>query len=947
MAASLLAFRRQLGAVPLRIRLIGAFVALTFVPLLVGGGIGFQRLRTAQQNDALLRIEALASNQVTRLSAIYAEQIRLVDVVADDPQLETGSVDANDMRDVIERYGNGVAGLALFGSDGSLALVSDSSMAGRLERIAFPTVSDRPLGGRIRTRSGRPVHQVIVALSNGGRLDGWLAVEFEADQIIDVVNDYSALGASGETLIVERSSESSAELLFATRHSGALADWNRDVAATTPVALAAAGNQGSRLGVRDYRGQVVLATSRDIEILGWGVVVKQDLDEALQATEEFRLALLVGLSLGVGLIAAIAWWVGHRVTRPLANLRDVANAVAGGDLSKRARVLSEDEIGELSRAFNIMTNELVRNAEQEIERTTNLEKTNRRLSRTESRTRTILETAAEGIVETDRLGIITGVNRAAERIFGRPSRQLLGESINEFIDAPTSRVIGHVFVVAESAEGNALEVEIRRSDGSSIPALLAVSRIAIDSDVAFTGLVRDISERVAFEQKLEYQATHDSLTGLPNRAVLVRELEQALDRSAETLSPIALYFLDLDRFKQVNDTLGHQAGDELLRQVVSRARNALRPTDLLSRFGGDEFVVLTDGVRGEQDAVAVGERIREVLDEPFIIGGEEVFTSVSVGVVVATGGDGIDAETLLGDADNAMYRAKETGRNRTELFDIGMREEAVESHGLDMALRKATGNDDLRFAYQPVIDANTGEVAFVEALARWDRPGFGPVAPDQFIEMAEQSGLIRTLGPKLLIMAVEQLREWNTEHRASPVAMSVNVSSQQLTGKGFIPHLQELLTESGIDPATLILELTETAVVRDLAVVRDNLEAARKLGVVVAIDDFGSGYSSLSYLKELPLDILKLDRMFVNEVGEETDSSIIDLVVSMSKTLEFVVVAEGVETADQFELLRSLGLDQIQGYCISRPLPPSELEAFIWDGATRRVLLPSGVAARA
>lgn len=945
MAALLSAVRRPLGALPLRTRLIGAFVALTFIPLLVGGGIGFQRLRAAQQNDALLRIEALASNQATRLSAVYSEQLRLIDTVSEDPQLLARTADANDLRDVIERYGNGLVGIATFGRDESIVLLSDSSMVGRLDDISFPTVSDPILGGRVRVRSGRPVHQIITAHTVDGDLDGWFALEFEVDQIGDVIGDYSALGATGETLIIEQSEATGAQLLFSARGSGELADWDGEVGSSTPVAQAANGREGSLVGVLDYRGVTVIATSRNLDDLGWGVVVKQDLDEALRATEDFRLALLVSLGLGVGLIAAIGWWVGLRVTRPLADLRDVANAVAGGDLSKRALVLNDDEIGELSRSFNIMTNELVRNAEQETQRTSDLELTNRRLSRTESRTRTILETAAEGIVETDRLGIVTGVNTAAEQIFGRPSRQLIGESINEFIAAPPQGVIGHVFVAAESVDGHGLEVSVQRPDGSEIPALLAVSRIAIDSDVAYTGLLRDISERVAFEQELEHQATHDALTGLPNRTVLTSELELALVRSAETLSPIALYFLDLDRFKQVNDTLGHQAGDELLRQVVSRARNALRPSDLLSRFGGDEFVVLTDGIRGEQDALVVGERIRQALDEPFVIDGEEVFTSVSIGIVVASGGDDISAEVLLGDADNAMYRAKDTGRNKVELFDIRMREEIVESHGLDMALRKATGNDELRFAYQPVVDANTGEVSFVEALARWDRPGFGPVAPDQFIEMAEQSGLIRTLGPKLLIMAVEQLKIWNSDHTASPVAMSVNVSSQQLSGQDFIPQLRDLLNGSGIDPSTLILELTETAVVRDLAVVRNNLEAARNLGVVVAIDDFGSGYSSLSYLKELPLDILKLDRMFVNEVGEATDSSIIDLVVSMSKTLGFLVVAEGVETAAQFETLRALGLDQIQGYCVSRPLPPDELEKLIWDGAAKRLLMPEGVSA--
>ncbi len=927
-----------------------AFAFLAFLPMLVGGSVAYQRLQSAQQNDSLLRVEALAANQVSQLDEIIRTQRRSLELLAEDPVWQQPErIDVPRLRDRIDRYDNGLVTLAWFDADQRLAMSSDASLTDRLENQSFPDAGAQPSVGFIVDRASRPVHQMMTSVVRGGEITGWILAEFGTTAFADIVNDYSALGETGENLIVRRvdgPDTGGTELLFTARHSERGDLWLDDGGDPTPAGQAASGQVDEVVGVKDYRGKRVVAATRYLEELDWGLVVKQESNEALEASQDFRQSMLIGMGVGLILIVGTGWWVGRRFTDPLIRLRDVANAVAQGDFSERARIIADDEIGDLSRSFNIMTTELVDQAEREAQRTKILEETNQRLVDTENRTQTILETAAEGIIETDRIGIITGANAAAEEIFGATADLLLGESINEFVQAPPAVTLGHVFHVVESEPEHSSGVTVHRPDGSEIPAVLAVSRIAVDGDIAYTGLIRDISERVAFEKELEFQATHDALTGLPNRKVLATELDKALVRSANGSGPLALFFLDLDRFKQVNDTLGHQAGDELLRQVVSRSRNALRPEDLLSRFGGDEFVVLAEGIRGDEDALEIAERIRAAHDEPFLLEGTEVFTSVSVGVVVATGGN-TDAEQLLGDADNAMYRAKETGRNRIEVFDVSMREEVEKHHDLDMALRKASGNDELRFAYQPVIDVDSGKVAFVEALARWDRPGYGPVAPDQFIEMAEQSGLISTLGPKLLAMAVEQLAAWNADHPDAPVAMSVNVSSQQLTSASFIPQLKDLLDESGIDPSTLILEMTETAVVRDLEIVVDNLELARSLGVVVAVDDFGSGYSSLGYLRELPIDILKMDRMFVvNELDHRSESSIIDMVVSMSKALDITIVAEGVETADQFSILRELGCQQIQGYVITKPLSPEELVDTIWDGQDKRGLLPEGVPVR-
>ncbi len=938
--------RDRMSRVPLRPLLTTAFVLVTLVPLMVGGGIGWQRLQAAQRLDATLRVEALAANQLSRLQLEVGSQQRSLDRVIGDAAVLDPAVSPNSLREVIDLYGDDLVALAILSSDGTLAVSSDGSMDERIDGLVLDPEQDGTAMGRLRERAGRPVHQLVNRVIEDGRVTGWVLAEYETTSLQRVIRDYTALLSTGETLLVGSERSDQVDLLLDSRSAERGTMWPGIAETRTPVARAAAGRSATSFGLSDHRGIEVVAATQFLSETNWGIVVQQDVDEALAASEDFRVALLVGLGLGLALVLMIGWWLGRRVTKPLLALRDVANAVAEGDLSQRARVHANDEIGELSRAFNVMTNELVANAEREARRTVALENSNQRLVETETRTQTILETAAEGIIETDRLGVVTAVNAAAEQLFSCDAHQLVGESVNELFVMPPADVLGHSFMAAEASGGGGLEVSIRRFDGQVAPTHLTVSRLSVDNEVAYTGLIRDISERVAFERELEYQANHDALTGLPNRNVLSEELDRALIRSAESLSPLALLFLDLDRFKQVNDTLGHQAGDDLLCQVTSRSRNALRPSDLLSRFGGDEFVILAEGLRGEEDALALGERVRVALDEPFDIAGQEVFTSVSVGIVVASGGN-LNAEELLADADNAMYRAKETGRNRIEIFDAGMREEVAQSHDLDMALRKATGNDELRFAYQPVIDVDTGQVAFVEALARWDRPGYGPVAPDQFIEMAEQSGLISTLGPKLLRMAVEQLQEWNTVHEAAPLSMSVNVSSQQLTKLDFVDELKKLLDESGIDPTSLILEMTETAVVRDLDVVRENLEGSRRLGVVVAVDDFGSGYSSLGYLQELPLDVLKMDRMLVDGIEEKNDTSIVDMVVTMCRSLGVTIVAEGVETAPQFEKLREIGCEQIQGYVIARPLDPSELENLVWDGQSKANLLPEGVDTRA
>jgi diguanylate cyclase (GGDEF)-like protein len=471
---------------------------------------------------------------------------------------------------------------------------------------------------------------------------------------------------------------------------------------------------------------------------------------------------------------------------------------------------------------------------------------------------------------------------------------------------------------------------MRPREDAQAPRHFEMTATDLLDDATVRGLVlnyRDITERVLYEQQLSQQAFHDALTGLPNRALFQDRLEHALRQRGQT---VGMLFVDLDHFKVVNDSLGHDAGDQLLRDVAQRLAGCLREGDTLARLGGDEFTVLMPGIGGPQDAAVVASRIESRLEPPFELPGQSVFVTASIGI--ATGSALRDrSEALLRDADAAMYEAKARGRARHALFDPTMHARAVTRLAIETDLRRAIDNDQLELHYQPIMWLQGSKIVGVEALVRWRRPDGTLVPPGEFIPVAEETGLIRPIGRWVLHEACRQLARWRSDlPQAAGLAMSVNVSARQLQDASILEDVESALRETGLDAGSLILELTESAVVEKLEEALPTLQQLRWMSVQLAMDDFGTGYSSLSSLSRLPLDILKIDRSFVAKLDQDGEGrAVVYAIVSLATALGVRVTGEGIETASQLSALIELDCSHGQGFLLGRPVPPDELAAML------------------
>jgi diguanylate cyclase (GGDEF)-like protein/PAS domain S-box-containing protein len=435
-------------------------------------------------------------------------------------------------------------------------------------------------------------------------------------------------------------------------------------------------------------------------------------------------------------------------------------------------------------------------------------------------------------------------------------------------------------------------------------------------------------EQKQLTEKLAHQAQHDALTGLPNRALFEERLHRALAQGRAQGWNVSVLFIDLDRFKQINDTLGHAVGDALLQQVARRLEGCLRRTDMLARMGGDEFTVVLSELRDPQYAQTVAQKLLDTLKAPFHVGGYELFVTASIGIS-GYPRDGRDAATLQRNADSAMYRAKTLGRNNYQAFMPEIGAGALESLEIENALRRAMENDEFQLRYQKQVDLQ-GRLAGLEALLVWSHAKLGPISPTQFIPVAEESGLIVPIGAWVIGEACRQRAEWQNRFPRLSAKVAVNVSVVQFTRKGFVESVALALKQTGLDPSFLELELTESVVVRDVQESVRQMERLRSIGVSLAIDDFGTGYSSLSYLRMLPLDTLKIDRSFLREVESDPHQMpLVRAIVALAHSLRLSVTAEGVETPMQLEALRSVGCDQVQGYLIGEPVGPDAIELLL------------------
>ena len=559
----------------------------------------------------------------------------------------------------------------------------------------------------------------------------------------------------------------------------------------------------------------------------------------------------------------------------------------------------------------------------------------RELRKSEERLRMLVGSVRDaGIFSLDPGGGVASWNAGAEEIKGYHAEEIIGQHFSRFYpDEDLRRGKPERALAVAEAEGRYEEEGWRvRKDGSCFWANVVITRLDDDQGRlrGFAKVVRDVSERRRLELELAHQGLHDGLTGLANRTLFLDRVGVALARSRRHESGVAVLFLDLDRFKVVNDSLGHAAGDRLLVQVASRITDVVRPADSVGRFGGDEFTVLCEEVGAEQ-AVAIAERIAEAVERPVIVAGREIVVSASIGIVLATAGE--TAEALVRDAHAAMYRAKECGRGRYEVFDERMRVWAVDRLNLELRLRRAIEEDGFHVVYQPQVSLRTGEILGVEALVRWDQERYGSLGPAQFIPVAEETGLIVPLGAFVLAEACRQATRWRSAYpNRSALRVAVNLSLAQLADRDFVRLVETILDETRIDPATLCLEITETVLMSDSPSVTTALTALSDLGVRLAIDDFGTGYSSLGYIRRFPVSSLKVDALFVQGLGRrKDDAAIVAAVAGMGKALGLGVVAEGVESPDQCKELQALGCECAQGYYFGRPRPADAIDALLCD----------------
>ncbi len=440
------------------------------------------------------------------------------------------------------------------------------------------------------------------------------------------------------------------------------------------------------------------------------------------------------------------------------------------------------------------------------------------------------------------------------------------------------------------------------------------------------GSQTDITLRRQAEEKLRHGALHDELTGMPNRTAFVERLRRSLERARlDDEYVFAVLFLDVDRFKIINDSLGHRVGDQLLIEIARRLETALRPSDLVARSGGDEFVVLIDHLREENDVAYVAERIQKILSVPIMLDEREVFTTVSIGITMSSSISEC-AEDLLRDADTAMHRAKSNGKARFEIFDPQMREQAMRLMQMETDLRRALSREEFVLYYQPIISFDSGRLAGFEALIRWNHPLKGFVGPAEFIPIAEDNGMINPIGRWVLHEACRQMREWQRKYPGGlPLTISVNLSGKQFSQPNLIEMIAGILQETELPASFLKLEITETVIMENSDSAADMLNELKALGSQLAIDDFGTGYSSFSHLHCFPIDTLKIDRAFVSRMDTSRESSeIVRTILSLAHNLKMSVVAEGVETSSQIKQLRNLGCEYGQGYFLHRPMPAAD-----------------------
>jgi len=548
--------------------------------------------------------------------------------------------------------------------------------------------------------------------------------------------------------------------------------------------------------------------------------------------------------------------------------------------------------------------------------------------------RAILDVACEAIIAVDQHFRIVLFNLSAQTMFGYSTDEVIGASIERIIPGHLREIHRHHmidFVAGKPSQrnmGEAMEVRGLRANGEEFPVEATISRILHAGKPLYPVILSDITKRKSSEEKLRFLANYDQLTSLPNRGLFIQRLDRALAHAKRFNKGLALLYVDLDRFKNINDTLGHDAGDGVLKEVASRLMGCVRKIDTVARLGADEFVLLIEQLTDVRQAGTVGQKLIRNLVEPLLLGGHEYSITASVGISTFPT-DGDDSVTLLKNADIAMYRAKEKGKNNVQFYAPAMNLHSVQRLTLEAGLRRALQREEFLLHYQPKVDIASGRVTGMEALVRWNRPESGMVSPADFIPLAEETGLIVAIGEWVLKTACEYTCALNRTG-GPPLRVAVNLSARQFAQPNLVSNVAIILDATGLPPSALELEITESMVMGNPEQAIQVLRQLKLMGISLSIDDFGTGYSSLGYLKRFPLDHIKIDRSFIKDIPEDTDDATITrTIISMAHNLRLKVIAEGVETEAQLNFLREHGCDEMQGFFFSRPLEKDQFLALL------------------
>ncbi len=546
-----------------------------------------------------------------------------------------------------------------------------------------------------------------------------------------------------------------------------------------------------------------------------------------------------------------------------------------------------------------------------------------------------MESSLNGVMITSSTQLdhpIVYVNPAFERITGYSAEEVIGQSGRFLVrDDFNQRGLGTIREALRCRREAHAILRNYRKDGSLFWNELFIAPVRDESGsmtTHFVSILNDVSERISYEQQLEFHANHDALTGLANRNLLNDRIAQALAQARADGLMVGVLLLDLDRFKLINDGFGHSPANELLKSVAHRLNQSVRDTDTVARLGGDEFVVVIGRLQSADDLSIVAGKILRSLNQPFIMEGKEIFVTASVGAALYPR-DGDHGEILLRNADVAMYRVKEHGRNNYRFYAPEMTHMAIDRLDMEGNLRRALERDELQVYYQPLVDLRSGNIVGAEALVRWQHPRIGMIQPGEFVPLAEDTGLIIPLGQLVLRQVCTDILDWQTAG-LPPVKISINLSARQFRQDDLSATIRNVLDETGVDGGRLAFELTESMVMHDVENTLVTLRELKKLGATISLDDFGTGYSSLSYLKRFPIDTLKIDRSFVRDIHQDKDdAAIAHAVIAMAHKLGIKVIAEGVETRDQLKLLSEFSCDEIQGYLFSRPVPVGEFSLML------------------